>query len=307
MATGYLTHPSCLLHEMPFHHPESPRRLSAINDALVESRLMPYLDVVEAPAATDDQLARVHSRDHIEWVGSRAPASGWFEVDPDTFMNAHTHDAARHAAGAAVKAVDLVLGGEVTNAFCAVRPPGHHATREGAMGFCFFNNVAVGAAHALAGHGLERVAIVDFDVHQGNGTIDIFDGNPHVLFCSTYQHPFYPHTPPVTGHDHVVDLPLAAGSGSAAFRRAVTDGWLPQIDRFAPQLILVSAGFDAHIRDQLAHFDLTDADFGWVTEQITELAAVHADGRLVSVLEGGYDLVALGASVTAHVRALMGV
>ncbi len=307
MATGYVTHPSCLLHEMPSDHPESPRRLSAINDALVESRLMPFLDVIEAPAATDDQLARVHSRDHIEWVRSKVPASGWFEVDPDTFMNRHTHDAARHAAGAVVRAVELVVGGDLTNAFCAVRPPGHHATRESAMGFCFFNNVAVGAAHALAQHGLERVAIVDFDVHQGNGTIDIFSDNPKVLFCSTYQHPFYPHTPPVTGHDHMVDLPLAAGSGSTAFRRAVTDGWVPRIDRFAPQLILVSAGFDAHIRDQLAHFDLIDSDFAWVTEQITELAATHADGRVVSVLEGGYDLVGLAASVTAHVRGLMGV
>jgi acetoin utilization deacetylase AcuC-like enzyme len=305
MATGYLTHPSCLLHEMPFHHPEAPARLAAVNDALIESRLMPYLDVYEAPAATDEELERAHSRDYVAWVRSKVPETGYFEVDPDTYMNPHTFEAALHAAGAAVKATDLVLGGEMTNAFCAVRPPGHHATRDQAMGFCFFNNVAVGATHALARHGLERIAIVDFDVHQGNGTVDILGDDPRVLFCSTYQHPFYPFAGP-SAHEGVVDVPLPAGSGSQAFRAGVEHGWLPRIDRFAPQMIFISAGFDAHHRDDLAHFDLAESDFAWVTDKVVELASRHAEGRIVSVLEGGYDLAALGASVCAHIRALLG-
>ncbi len=306
MSTGYLTHPACLTHEMPNDHPDSPARLSAINDALIEARLMNYLEAYEAPEVTEEQLERAHSREYIAWVGAHVPDTGYFEVDADTQMNAHTFEAARHAAGAVVRAVDLVVTGELANAFCAVRPPGHHATRDRAMGFCFFNNIAIGACHALAAHGLERIAVIDFDAHQGNGTLDIIGRNPRVLFCSSYQHPFYPFSESVDGDDRVLDLPLPAGSRSSDFRSAVADSWLPRIDAFEPELILVSAGFDAHVRDHMASFALTEDDFAWLTQEIVDLAQSHAGGRVVSALEGGYDLAALGASVTAHVRVLLG-
>lgn len=306
VVTALFTHPSFVEHEMPFDHPESPRRLAAINDALVEHGLMPYLERYEAPAATDEQLLRVHTAAHLAALEAKSPASGYATIDPDTFMNPHTLDAARHAAGAVVGAVDEVMAGTVDNAFCAVRPPGHHATRSAAMGFCFFNNVAVGAAHALAGHGLDRVAIIDFDVHQGNGTVDAFGDDDRVLFCSTFQHPFYPHSAPSPG-EWMIDAPLPAGSGSAEFRTAVEAAWLPRIEAFAPQLVLMSAGFDGHRRDHLAHFDLTEDDYRWVTAEIAAAAAGHCGGRIVSTLEGGYDLVALGASVVAHIEVLLGI
>jgi len=227
-------------------------------------------------------------------------------LDPDTAMNPHSAEAALHAAGAAVLGVDLAMSGEAGCAFCNVRPPGHHAERGRAMGFCLFNNVAVGAAHALEEHALERVAILDFDVHHGNGTEDIFAGERRILFCSTFQHPYYPYSGTGACADNVVNVPLPAGTDGKVFRDAVTEHWLPRVEAFAPQLVMVSAGFDAHREDELAQLRLVEDDYAWVTTEIKRLADTHASGRIVSSLEGGYALGALGRSVVAHLNAMLG-
>jgi len=286
-------------------HPESPQRLSAIEDRLIASGILDLLHYREAPAVTREQLLRVHDAAYIDSIEARAPDSGLAELDPDTFMNRHTLTAARHAAGAVVLAVDEVLAGRVDNAFCAVRPPGHHAEHDRAMGFCLFNNVAVGTAHALAAHGLERVAIVDFDVHHGNGSEDIFKRSTDVLFCSSYQHPFYPYTE-ASQSPSLVHAPLPAGSGGTGFREAIETHWLPALEAFRPQLVMVSAGFDGHREDEMAGLGLSDADYTWVTARIIEVADRHAGGRIVSALEGGYALQALGRSVELHLRGLLG-
>jgi acetoin utilization deacetylase AcuC-like enzyme len=305
--TAYLTHADCHRHEMFDGHPECPARLGAIEDRLIASGLLDLLQYHEAVPATREQLARVHSAAHLDHLAALAPqGADLAEVDPDTWMNASTLDAAHRAAGAVVRAVDLVLAGTADNAFCNVRPPGHHAERGRAMGFCFFNNVAVGAAHALAAHGLERVAIADFDVHHGNGTEVIFADTTQVLVCSTYQHPFYPYTAPLE-RPTLVHCPLPSGTDGMGFRAAVEQQWLPRIDAFAPELILVSAGFDAHLEDEMGGLRLVEADYAWVTRELVELANRHAGGRLVSALEGGYALSALGRSAAAHVRVLLGI
>jgi acetoin utilization deacetylase AcuC-like enzyme len=305
--TAYLTHPDCHRHAMFEGHPECPARLGAIEDRLIASGLLDLLRYHEPPEATREQLARVHSAAHLDHLERLVPTDGELaEVDPDTWMNASSLDAARRAAGALVRAVDLVVGGEADNAFCNVRPPGHHAERDRAMGFCFYNNVAVGAAHALAAHGLARVAIADFDVHHGNGTEVIFADTTSVLACSTYQHPFYPYTTPLE-RDSLVHCPLPAGTDGMGFRAAVEAQWLPAIEAFAPELILVSAGFDAHLEDDMGGMKLVEADYAWVTRELVELATRHAHGRIVSTLEGGYALSALGRSATEHVRALLGI
>ena len=305
MPTAYITHPSCLLHDMGPYHPECPDRLRAIGDRLIGSGLDVYLIHHAAPAAGDEALARVHGRDYINTIVAESPKSGLHYLDPDTAMNAHSLSAARHAAGAVVLATDLVARGECRTAFCAVRPPGHHAERDRAMGFCLFNNVAVGAAHAMAVHGIDRVAIVDFDVHHGNGTEQIFEGDPRVLMVSTFQHPLYPYS----GFDHpaanMVNVPLSAGAGSAEFRAAVRDHWLPALERHRPQMIFISAGFDAHREDPLAGLEFADADYAWVTRELAAVAAKHAKGRIVSTLEGGYALSALGRSAAEHIRELV--
>ncbi len=304
--TAYLTHADCHRHAMFDGHPECPARLGAIEDRLIAAGLLDLLRHHEPPPVTREQLARVHSAAHLDHLEGLIPdADGLAEVDPDTWMNAATLDAARRAAGAVVHAIDLVLAGTVDNAFCNVRPPGHHAERGRAMGFCFYNNVAVGAAHALDAHGLERVAIADFDVHHGNGTEVIFANSTSVLACSTYQHPFYPYTTPLE-RPHLVHCPLPAGTGGPGFRAAVEARWLPAIDAFAPDLILVSAGFDAHLEDDMGGMQLVEADYAWVTHALLELADRHAGGRIVSTLEGGYALSALGRSAAAHVRVLLG-
>ena len=287
-------------------HPECPARLQAVSDQLIAQRLADFLQQIEAPPATMEQLARVHDRAYIEAIMRHAPQSGTVQLDPDTLMNPHSLAAALHAAGACVHAVDLVLAGKASNAFCAVRPPGHHAERKRAMGFCLFNNVAAGAAHALAAGGLTRVAILDFDVHHGNGTEDIFQDNDQVVVCSTYQHPFYPYSEPDRAADNIVHCPLPAGSGSDAFREAVGEIWLPALDRFEPQMLLISAGFDGHRLDPLASLRLTEDDYQWVTETLLGWANEHCQGRMVSTLEGGYDLGALGRSAAAHIQCLMG-
>jgi acetoin utilization deacetylase AcuC-like enzyme len=306
MHTAYLTHPSCLQHDMGGWHPESPARLRAIDDRLHAAHLFDFLAHHDAPAATREQLLRVHDAAYVDAVEAASPASGLVALDPDTSMNPHTLAAARHAAGGAVRAVDLVMRGEVANAFVACRPPGHHATRNQAMGFCFFNNVAVAAAHALAAHGLERVAIVDFDVHHGNGTEDIFRDDPRVMLCSTFQHPFYPYCGADTASAHIVNVPLPAHTSGRSYREAFAERVVPCLDAFAPQLLCCSAGFDGHREDDMAQFGLVEADYVWITEQVMAVAARHAQGRIVSVLEGGYDLSSLGRSVAAHVKALAG-
>ncbi|HEY5307845.1 MAG TPA: histone deacetylase family protein [Casimicrobiaceae bacterium] len=306
MTTAFVSHPIFHLHEMGPYHPECPERISAITDRLIASGLDAYLYHYSAPAATNEQIGRAHGQHYIREVEEVSPAAGLHFVDPDTALNPHTLDAARHAAGAAVLAVDLVMRNECRTAFCAVRPPGHHAERNRAMGFCIFNNVAVGAAHALAEHGLERVAIVDFDVHHGNGTEQIFAGDPRVLMVSTFQHPLYPYCGIENTAPNMVNIPLAAGSGGEEFRSAVRDAWLPALEAQRPQLILISAGFDAHREDPLAGLKFVESDYAWVTRELIAVAERHAQGRLVSMLEGGYALSALGRSATEHVRELLG-
>ncbi|HEY4138744.1 MAG TPA: histone deacetylase family protein [Casimicrobiaceae bacterium] len=305
MPTAYLTHPSCLLHDMGPYHPECPDRLTAIGDRLIAAGIDGYLRHYTAPRATREQIARVHGTRYIDEIEQASPKDGLNFVDPDTALNPHTLDAAFHAAGAAVKAVDLVMTKECTTAFCAVRPPGHHAERSRAMGFCLFNNVAIGAAHALAEHGLSRVAIVDFDVHHGNGTEEIFTGDHRVLMVSTFQHPLYPYCGLDNDDPKMVNVPLSPGSGGEEFRAAVRDRWLPALDEHRPELIFVSAGFDAHREDPLANLKLVEGDYAWVTRELTQVAARHASGRIVSSLEGGYSLSALGRSVAEHVRELV--
>lgn len=286
------------------YHPECPERLTAISDRMIASGIDACLVHYTAPAVTRGQLGRVHSAEYIDTIDAASPATGLHFIDPDTALNPHSLTAARHAAGAVVLAVDLVMRGESNTAFCAVRPPGHHAERRRAMGFCLFNSVAVGAAHALATYGLERVAIVDFDVHHGNGTEDIFSGDPRVLMVSTFQHPLYPYCGTERSAPNMVNVPLAEGAGGDEFRTAVREHWLPALEAHRPQLILISAGFDAHREDPLAGLKLVEADFAWVTRQLLDVAVRHADGRIVSSLEGGYSLSALGRSATEHIREL---
>lgn len=307
MATALIHHPGCMLHDMGSHHPESPDRLTAVEDYLLATGLMQHLVTEIAPKVLREQLLRVHDESYIASIESASPQRGLAHLDPDTAMNPHSLAAALHAAGAVVKATDMVVGGEAENAFCNIRPPGHHACRSRAMGFCFFNNVAVGAAHALEAHGLERVAIVDFDVHHGNGTEDIFEGDRRVLMVSTFQHPFYPYSGMEGRSERMVNVPLAAYSGGAEFRKAVEAYWLPALYEFAPQMLFVSAGFDAHRDDDMASLGLVERDYAWVTKRIMEVADRHAGGRIVSTLEGGYNLPALARSVDAHIRELCGI
>jgi acetoin utilization deacetylase AcuC-like enzyme len=306
VSTAFISHPDCLKHDMGRGHPECPERLSAIEDRLIASGIASYLARYEAPLATDEQLARVHPAAYLRAIRDASPPSGTVHLDPDTAMNPFSLDAALRAAGAGVLAVDLVMRGEVNSAFCAVRPPGHHACRSRAMGFCFFNNIAVAARHAIFAHGAKRVAIVDFDVHHGNGTEDIFAGDRHVLMVSTFQHPFYPYSGTENPAENMVNVPLAAGSGSRELRAAVEDRWMPALEEFRPELVLISAGFDAHAEDDMASLRFMDADYAWLTQKLQHVAERHAQGRIVSMLEGGYALSALGRSATEHLRVLVG-
>ena len=299
------THRACIAHDPGPGHPESPDRLRAVLEALDNDRFA-TLDRIDAPRATREQLARVHETSLIDFVVDNAPSDGYVRLDADTAMCPDSLEAAERAAGAVCAAVDAVIGGQSTRAFCAVRPPGHHATHDTAMGFCLFNSVAVGAAHALA-RGIARVAVVDFDVHHGNGTQDIFWQTPKVLYASSHQSPLYPGTGSrgETGVGNVVNAPLPPGAGSAEFRAAFEQIILPKLRDFAPQLVMISAGFDAHRLDPLANLNLDADDYAWVTRELVDIAQKYASGRIVSSLEGGYSLTALRQSTAAHVAALM--
>lgn len=304
MTLAYLSHPDCLRHEMGPHHPECPSRLRAIEDRLTAAGVMDWMRHIEAPLVDPARLRPAHDARYLAEIEAADPSEGYAHVDPDTYMNAYTLRAARRAAGAVVRAVDGVMAGEFKRAFCAVRPPGHHATRAEAMGFCFYNNAAIGALHALEHHGLARVAVVDFDVHHGNGTEDILANDERVLMVSTFQHPLYPASGTEPLGFNMVNVPLAPYSDGAALRGAVTREWLPALERFRPQLLIISAGFDAHRDDDMSQLMWTEADYAWVTGEIVAVADRHAHGRVVSTLEGGYELQALARSVLAHVKVL---
>jgi acetoin utilization deacetylase AcuC-like enzyme len=307
MSTLLITHPACLDHLTPAGHPERPDRLRAIMRAFEQERFQD-LARVEAPAASLESIARCHPMEFVTAVRDATPQQGLVRIDADTSMSPGSFEAALRAAGGAVHAVDEVIGKKAANAFVAVRPPGHHAETERAMGFCLFNNVAIGARHAQKRHGAERVAIVDFDVHHGNGSQEIFWSDPTVMYCSTHEMPLYPGTGAVGErgeHNNIVNAPLRAGDGGERFREAVETAILPRLRDFSPDLVMVSAGFDAHMRDPLANLRLLEADFRWVTQKLMEVADHSAEGRLVSLLEGGYDLEGLANSAAAHVTALM--
>ena len=304
MSTAYLSHPDCLRHEMGPHHPECPQRLQAIEDQLILSRIDCYLTRIDPPLATEDQLALVHTREYIESIKAHIPTSGHYAIDGDTSMNPHTWQAALRSAGGAIAAVDAVMNGEVRNAFTCLRPPGHHAEPHQAMGFCFFNNIAIAAKYALEHHGLERVAIIDFDVHHGNGTEAAFKNDSRVLMCSYFQHPFYPYSGADSHLPNMVNVPLPAYSNGSAVRELVDVMWLPRLREFKPQLILISAGFDAHREDDMGQMALVEADYAWITSQLMKIAHETAHDRIVSCLEGGYNLSALARSVVAHLKEL---
>jgi len=304
VTTGYLTHRACSAHEMGSWHPESPERLAAINDHLIAVGILPHLQEIAAPPAAREALARVHTDDYLDSLLASVPEHGYVSLDPDTSMNPNTYEAALRAAGAVVEATDRVARGELANAFCAVRPPGHHARPHGAMGFCFLNNIAVGVRHALAVHALERVAVVDFDVHHGNGTEEMLAGDEQVLMASFFQHPFYPYSGTQHPAANMVNVPLPAGTKGDVARKVVDEIWMPRLEAFKPQMLFISAGFDAHREDDLGQLALVEADYAYITERLMDLARRHAGGRVVSSLEGGYNLSALGRSVAAHVRTL---
>jgi len=304
--TAYYTHPTFLAHEMGPGHPECPQRLAAIHDHLTRKGLMALLDVRQPAEASDAAILRAHSAEHLDRLVAASPTDRPYHgLDPDTTMNHHTLRASYLAAGAVVEAVDTVLTERQRNAFCAVRPPGHHAERNAPVGFCFFNNIAVAAAHAMDVHGLKRIAIIDFDVHHGNGTEEIFASDGRVLMVSTFERAIYPFTGDIPMGPNMLNVPLEAYTDGSAMREAVSGQWIPALEKFNPELILVSAGFDAHREDDMSHLLWTDQDYYWLTEQLVKVAAATCNGRIVSSLEGGYCVDALARSVGHHVDALL--
>jgi len=307
MSTAVISHQKCEFHDngQPYH-PECPERLGAIDNRLISSGVDWVLRYYDAPLATREQLALVHDAEYIDRVIATAPEKGGTSVlDGDTGMNHHSLEAAYASAGAAIMAVDLVMHEKHNHVFCKVRPPGHHAGANRAAGFCVFNNVAVGAAHAMEKFGIERIAIIDFDVHHGDGTEEIFIHDPRVLFGSSFQHPFYPFSGADTKADNIINIPLPAGTGSDAWQAAVREKWLPAIDDFKPELIMISAGFDSHLEDDMGGFNLVESDYQWITRELCKLAKTHCQGRVISCLEGGYELSSLGRSATVHIKELV--
>ncbi len=311
--TGYFIHRDFWKHEMGRGHPECPERLDAIEDRLLATGVADALERCEVPLATLPQITRAHSVAHVEHLEelsqrlvADAPAGGpdHAPIDPDTSLNKFTVLAARRAAGAAVAATDAVMSGELENAFCAVRPPGHHACRDNAMGFCFLNNVAIAARHAIEVHGLKRVAIVDFDVHHGNGTENILSNDPRVLMVGIFQHPFYPYSGTEHPAANMLNLPVPAYTKGMDVRELIEMMWMPRLEEFQPEMIFISAGFDAHREDDLGQLGLNENDFAWITGRVRDIAKRYSKGRIVSMLEGGYSLDALARSVEAHVRVL---
>jgi acetoin utilization deacetylase AcuC-like enzyme len=311
--TGYFTHADCWKHEMGAGHPECPERLDAIENRLLVSGVGDALHRREAPEAPIADIELAHGRMYVaalrgltdglrEEIDAGGPSHA--QIDPDTSLNVHTWDAALRAAGAAIAATDAVMAGEMDNAFCSVRPPGHHACKDTAMGFCFFNNVAIAARYALERHGLKRVAIVDFDVHHGNGTEDIVAGDQRILMVSFFQHPFYPQGGARSSASNLVNVPVPAYTKGEQVRDLIEAHWLPRLDVYKPEMIFISAGFDAHREDDLGQLGLVEQDYAWITQRIKDVARRHAKGRIVSCLEGGYNLSALGRSVEAHIRVL---
>jgi acetoin utilization deacetylase AcuC-like enzyme len=308
LTTLFLSHSSYLDHDAGPDHPERPDRIRAITAALEGERFSALIRA-EAPGVDRAAILRVHPAHYVDAIEAATPVRGRVHLDPDTVMSAQSFAAIGHCVGATAAAVDEVMGGGANNAFVAMRPPGHHAGIASPMGFCFFNNAAIAARHAQAAHGVERVAILDFDVHHGNGTQEIFWSDPSVLYTSTHQMPLFPGTGKRDergAHDNIVNAPLRAGDDGAVFREAMETRLLPRVKAFRPDLIVISAGFDAHRRDPLGGLNLVEADFAWATERLMEIAEKYAKGRIVSVLEGGYDLEGLARSAAAHVETLMG-
>ena len=306
MSTAFISHPDCHDHDTGEGHPENAQRLSVIEDRLLASRISDFTRYLDAPEVTKEQLLRAHTAEYLEMIDAVMPREGYARLDPDTVISPKTLQAAKRAAGSVILAVDQVMSGQIRNAFCCVRPPGHHAESDRALGFCIYGNIAVGVKHALEAHGLKKVAVVDFDVHQANGTEDILIGDDRVLYCSIFQHPFFPYTSIPENSERVVSIPLEASAASAEFRSAVTDHWVPALEQFQPEMIFISAGFDAHRDDEMSYVNLTDADFRWVTEEMVRIADISASGRIVSALEGGYELHSLARCTEAHIRVLMG-
>lgn len=304
MSTAFISHADCLLHEMGHGLPEVPARLQVIAETLQHLGLDASFKHYEAPLAQRDQLLLVHDAQYVDKIFESVPFNGRVCLDPDTWMNPYTLTAALRAAGAAILAVDLVMQQKVNTAFCNVRPPGHHAERDKAMGFCIFNNVAIAAAYALRFYKLKRVAIVDFDVHHGNGTEHIFKKNKKVLLCSSFEHPFYPYCGVDSNSEHIINVPLAAGTAGEAFREKVAAAWFQAIKKFRPEIIFFSAGFDAYYKDHLSNLLLKEEDYAWITREIANIAEEICEHRVISVLEGGYDLDGLGQCAAAHIRNL---
>lgn len=304
MPITFISSPKCLLHDMDPEHPEQPARLHSINDQIISSGVEFAIHFADTPPAEVAQLYRAHDNHFVDKVIEESPTEGHKWLDDDTLMMPHSLNAALHAAGAGVHAVDLIMSGDSKKAFCSVRPPGHHAEHAKSGGFCIFNNIAVAALHALEQYNLKKVAIVDFDVHHGNGTEDIFKDDPRVLFCSSFQHPFYPFSGDKPTKDHILNIPIPAGTKGTEYREMVMP-WFDKLDAFAPDMIFISAGFDGHAEDALGHLRLVESDYEWLTSQIKQLADKHCEGKIVSMLEGGYALSALSRSVVAHIKALM--
>lgn len=305
MELAYIEHADFLKHEMGAGHPECPERILTIEKALLDAGMFWAIRRYPAPEASDKDLLLAHSPRHLELLTKVSPKSGYLHIDMDTAMNPHTLTAAKRAAGAGLLGLDLVLANKHKKVFCAVRPPGHHAERDKAMGFCFFNNIAIAAKAAVQRHGLSRVAVVDFDVHHGNGTEDILANDPSVLICSSFQSPFYPYASFCKVCPNIVNTELSPGTSSKEFRKKISETWLPKLDDFKPQLLLISAGFDAVDEDPLAELKLLPEDFGWITQKLCEVADRHAGGRIVSMLEGGYNLSKLGQCALEHVKNLL--